>query len=100
MLQNYSPEGFSWRTAIESTAIRCAHGDAIAYLLTAIELEIQGKPVLVHAAVLDTLPQSVLAGDATLGLLEMLQTRSSTEKEKEEPLEKALVVMTRSDSRG
>ena len=43
MLQNYSPEGFSWRRAIESAVIQCAHGDAIAYPLTAIELEIQGN---------------------------------------------------------
>ena len=76
MLHNYSPEGFSWRRAIESTIFQCAHGDSIAYPLTAIELEIQGKPVLVNAAVLDTLPQSVLVGEDILGLLEMLQTRS------------------------
>ena len=83
----------------ESTIIQCAHGDAIAYPLAAIELEIQGKSVLVNAAVSDTLPQSVLVGTDVPGLLEMLQTRSSTE-EKEEPLEKALVVMTRSRTRG
>ena len=53
----------------------------------------QGMPALVNAAVLDTLPQSILVGTDVLGLLEMLQT-SSTEEEKEEPLEKALVVMT------
>ena len=64
----------------ESTIIQCAHGDAIAYPLAAIELEIQGKSVLVNAAVLDTLPQSVLVGTDVPGLLEMLQTRSSTEE--------------------
>ena len=67
-----------------------------AYPLVAIELDIQGKLVLVNAAVSDTLPQSVLVGTEIPGLLEMLQTRSSTKEEKEEPLEKALVVMTRS----
>ena len=83
----------------ESTIIQCAHGDAIAYLLAAIELEIQGKSVLVNTAVSDTLPQSVLVRTDVPGLLEMLQIRSSTE-EKEEPLEKALVVMTRSRTQG
>ena len=83
----------------ESTIIQCAHGDAIAYPLAAIELKIQGKSVFVNAAVSDTFPQSVLVGTDVPGLLEMLQTRSSTE-EKEEPLEKALVVMTKSRTRG
>ena len=83
----------------ESIIIQCAHGDAIAYPLAAIQLEIQGISVLVNAAVSDTLPQSVLIKTDVPGLLEMLQTRSSIE-EKEEPLEKALVVMTRSRTRG
>ena len=39
----------------EATIIQCAHGNAIAYLLAAIELGIQGKPVLVNAAISDTL---------------------------------------------
>ena len=56
----------------ESTIIQCAYGHAIAYPLAAIELEIQGKPVLVNAAVLDTLPRSVLVGTDVPGMLEML----------------------------
>ena len=32
----------------ESTIFQCTHGDPIAYPLVAIELEIQGKPVLVN----------------------------------------------------
>ena len=59
----------------ESTIIQCAHGDAIAYPLANIKLEIQGKPVLVNAAVSDTLPQSVLVGTDVPGMLEMLQMR-------------------------
>ena len=84
----------------ELAIIQCAHGDAIAYPLAAIELEIQGKSVLVNAAVSDTLPQSVLVGTDIPGMLEMLQTRNGTEEEKAKPLEKALVVMTRSRTRG
>ena len=75
----------------ESTIIQCAHGDAIAYPLATIELEIQRKPVLVDAAVSGTFPQSALIGTDVPGLLEMLQGSGT-----EEPLEKALVVMTRS----
>ena len=55
--------------------------------------------MLINAAVLDTLPQSVLVGTDVPGLLKMLQSRSGTE-EKAEPLEKALVVMTRSCTQG
>ena len=47
--------------------------------------------MLVDAAVSDTLPQSALVGTDVPGLLEMLQGSST-----EEPLEKALVVMTKS----
>ena len=79
----------------ESTIIQCVHGYAFAYLLAAIELEIQGKPVLVNTAVLDTFPQSVLVGTDVPGLLELLLTKSGTEEKNEEPLKKALVVMTR-----
>ena len=50
-------------------------------------------------AVLDILPQSVLVGTDIPRLLEMLQTKSSTEEEKVEPLEKTLVVKTRSHTR-
>ena len=78
----------------ESTVIQCAHGDAIAYPLATIELEIHGKPVLVDVAVSDTLPQSALVGTDVPGLLEMLQGSGT-----EEPLEKALVVMIRSRTR-
>ena len=59
----------------ELTTIQCAHGDTIAYPLAAIELEVQGKPVLVNAAVSDTLPQSVLVRTDVPGMLEMLQMK-------------------------
>ena len=58
MLQNFSPEDLvgeeQWLEG-ESTFIQCAYGDAIAYPLAVIELKIQGKSVLVNAAVSDTL---------------------------------------------
>ena len=83
----------------ESIIVQCAHGDAIAYPLAAMELEVQGKSVMVNAALPGTLPQSILVGTDIPGLLEILQT-SSIEEEKEEPLEKAMVVMTKSRTRG
>ena len=83
----------------ESTIIQCAHGDAIAYSLATMELEIQGKPVLVNAAVSDSLPQSVLVETDVPGMLETLQMRQSTEEGKK-LLQKALAVMTRSCARG
>ena len=56
----------------ESTIIQCAHGDAIAYPLAEVKLEMEGKPVLVKAAVSDTLLQSVLVGTDVPGMLKML----------------------------
>ena len=81
----------------ESTIIQCAHGDAIAYPLAEVQLQIQGKSVLVRAAVSDTLPQLALVGTDVPGMLEMLQGAADLE---EDPIESALVVMTRSRTRG
>ena len=58
----------------KSIIIQYVHGDAIAYTLAAMELEIQWKSVLVNAAVSDTLPRSVLVRTDILQLLELLQT--------------------------
>ena len=75
------------------TIIQCAHGDAIAYPLAEVQLQIQGKSMLVRAAVSDILPQSALVGTDVPGMLEMLQGAANLE---EHPIESALVVMTRS----
>lgn len=64
----------------ETTIIQCAHGDAIAYPMAEVKLELQGKPVLVRAAVSDTLPQSVLVATDVPGILEMLQRKESMEE--------------------
>ena len=81
----------------ESTIIQCPHGDAIAYPLAEVQLHIQGKSMLVRAAVLDTLPQSALVGTDVPGMLETLQRATDLE---EEPIQNVLVVMTRSHTRG
>ena len=53
--------------------------------------------MLVRAAVSDTLPQSDLVGTDVPGILEMVQGAADLEKD---PIESALVVMTRSRTRG
>ena len=77
----------------ESTIIQCAHGDAIAYPLAEVQLQIPEKSMLVRASVSDTFPQSALVGTDVPGMLEMLQRATDLE---EDPIENALVVMTRS----
>ena len=59
-------------------------------------MEIEGKPVFVKAAVSDTLPRSALVGTDVAGMLKMLQR---TESMKDQSLEEALMVTTRSRSR-
>ena len=79
----------------ESTIIQCTHGDAMAYPLAEVSVEIEGKPVFVKAAVSDTLPQAALVGTDVPGMLKMLQRTESMGQ----PLEEALMVTTRSCSR-
>jgi len=71
----------------ELVTIHCAHGDAVAYPLADVDLEIEGKVVTIEAAVSGTLPQSVLLGTDVPELLSLLGVK--------EP-EKALMVVTRS----
>ena len=59
-----------------------------------VKLELQGKPMLVRAAVSDTLPQSVLIGTDVPEMLEMLRRKENMGVE--QPSERALVVVTRS----
>ena len=46
----------------EAVAIRCAHGDTVLYPLAEVELEVDGYPLHVEAAISDTLPMPVLVG--------------------------------------
>ena len=46
----------------EAVAIRCAHGDTVLYPLAQVDLEIDGQPLEVQAAVSDRLPMAVLLG--------------------------------------
>ena len=56
-----------------NVVIQCAHGDAVAYPLANVKLEVQGVTVTVEAAVSETLPQSVLLGTDVPELLSLLK---------------------------
>ena len=43
-------------------SIKCAHGDTVLYPLAVVDMEVEGIPVHVEAAVVDTLPVGVLLG--------------------------------------
>jgi len=75
----------------EFVTIQCAHGDAVAYPLADVDLEIERRVVTVEAAVSETLPQSVLLGTDVPELLSLLGVKE---------LGKALMVVTRSKARG
>ena len=53
--------------------IQCAHGNAVAYPLANVDLEVQGVTVTVETAVSETLPQSVLLGTDVPELLSLLK---------------------------
>ena len=46
----------------EVVTICCAHVDTVLYPVVSVELEVEGRPITVEAAVLDTLPMAVLLG--------------------------------------
>ena len=73
----------------ESVTIQYAHGDAVAYPLANVELEVEGEAVTVEAAVSETLPQLVLLGTDVPELLSLLRVREGG---------KALMVVTRSQT--
>ena len=70
-------------------AIRCAHGDTVLYPLAKISLEVDGKSIVVEAAVSETLPMSVFLGTDIPELTELLQTQTT---------EQAFVAVTRAAS--
>ncbi len=68
------------------TTIRCAHGDTVLYPLAEVELEVEGKRIVVEAAVSETLPMSVLLGTDMAELRDLLGNHRKDE---------ALAVVTR-----
>ena len=49
----------------KTVGVQCAHGDIVKYPVSTVEISVQGKVVLVEAAVVDKLPHSVLLGTDT-----------------------------------
>ena len=77
----------------DAVTIRCAHGDKVLYPLAKIELEVDGQPISIEAAVSGMLPVDVpeltqLLGGTTLGKLigdaMVVTTRARARQQREE----------------
>ena len=80
--------------------IRCAHGDMVAYPLTAIAMDIGSRRFVVKAGVSRTLPVPVLLGRDVPELLQLLEGESSTTPEPQESeTEDVLAATTRVQER-
>ena len=73
-------------------SIKCAHGDTVLYPLAVVDMEVEGIPVQVEAAVVDTLPVGVLLGTDVSELPRLLGERASYGFFSQEDV---MVVMTR-----
>ena len=73
-------------------SIKCAHGDTVLYPLAVVDMEVEGIPVHVEAAVVDTLPVGVLLGTDVSELPQLLGIRASYGFFSKEDV---MVVMTR-----
>lgn len=62
----------------ETVTVRCAHRDTVLYPLAEVEMELDGVPMRVKAAVADRLPVSVLLGTDVPELGRLLQMNQST----------------------
>ena len=60
----------------EAVTIRCAHGDTVLYPLADVNMEVDGLPITVEAAVSETLPTAVLLGTDVPQLTELLRGQS------------------------
>ena len=80
----------------KTTTIHCVHGDNVLYPVARLNLEVEGVPVAVEAAVAKNLPTSVLLGTDVpeLGRLLGLKPRSRWNK-----TPRALLAVTRAGAR-
>lgn len=62
----------------EATTLWCAHGDTVLYPLAKVELQVDGIPLHIKAAISDTLPVSVLLGTDVPELGRLLRTNPHT----------------------
>ena len=60
---------------LDSTvAVRCVHGDILVYPLAQVDMEVEGRKMIVEAGVSETLPASVLLGTDVPDLAELLRS--------------------------
>ena len=78
----------------DAVTIRCAHGDTVLYPLAEIELEVDGHPISIEAAVSETLPVDVLLGTDVPELTHLLGETALGKAQVD-----AMVVMTRARAR-
>ena len=83
----------------EAVAIRCAHGDTVLYPLAEVDLEVEGYPIHVEAAISDTLPMPVLLGTDVPELTALLTGNLEDKSSPIQPKGEALAVMTRAKAK-
>ena len=89
-----------WR-AEEAVTIRCAHGDTEVYPVASVELNVEGIPMKVEAALSDTLPAAVLLGRDVPELDILLDRRRGRGRSEQtgDVTEEAMAVTTRSKAK-
>ena len=89
--QDLVPEGKI--TEGDSVTIRCTHGDTVLYPVAQLELEVDGLPLCVEAAVSKSLPVPVLLGTNVVELHQLLgESLTHT------PVEDCIMVVTRTQA--
>ena len=79
----------------EAVVICYAHGDTVLYPLAEVDLEVEGYPIHVAAAISDTLPMPVLFGTDVPKLTALLTGSLEDKSSAIQPKGEALAVMTR-----
>ena len=80
----------------EAVTISCAHGDTVLYPLASLQLQVEGLPLQIKAAVSDTLPVAVLLGTDVPELVQLVSTGLGAQSETQEDV---MVVMTRAHAK-
>ena len=75
--------------------IRCAHGDTVLYPLAKVQMEVDGIPIQVEAAVSTTLPRSVLLGEDVPELQQLIGSTARSDSGSED----VMVVVTRAQAK-
>ena len=60
----------------QMVSVRCAHGDAVQYLLATLSMDVKGHPIQLVPAVSETLPAAALLGTDVPELVQLLEGRS------------------------